>query len=165
VVPTSASQLELERSICITDPLRPSAAVKRARESGPLEGQSEILAVAAARRLAPDKLQKRLVGDVDAIVMRALRKEPHLRYNSIEQLASDVRRYLTREPVQARQGNWLYYSQRFVRRHAFGVTAGAAFVIFLVAFALVSNVQAQRIAAERDRVMQENSRAEQVSTF
>ena len=50
-VPASASQLELERSICITDPLRPSAAVKRARESGPLEGQSEILAVAAARRL------------------------------------------------------------------------------------------------------------------
>ena len=67
--------------------------------------------------------------------MRALRKEPQHRYNSIEQLASDVRRYLTREPVQARQGNWLYYSQRFVRRHAFGVTAGAAFVVFLVAFA------------------------------
>ena len=135
VVPASASQLELERSICITDPLRPSAAVKRARESGPLEGQSEILAVAAARSLAPEKLQKRLTGDIDAIVMRALRKEPQHRYNSIEQLASDVRRYLTREPVQARQGNWLYYSQRFMRRHAFGVSAGAAFIIFIIAFA------------------------------
>src|SRR5262249_10252513 len=164
VVPASASQLELERSICITDPLRPSAAIKRARDSGPLEGQSEILAVAAARRLAPDKLQKRLVGDIDAIVMRALRKEPQHRYNSIEQLATDIRRYLTREPVQARQGNWLYYSQRFVRRHAFGVTAGAAFVIFLVAFAMISTIQARRIAAERDRAQQENSRAEMVSS-
>jgi serine/threonine protein kinase/tetratricopeptide (TPR) repeat protein len=164
-VPASASQLELERSICITDPLRPSAAVKRARESGPLEGQSEILAVAAARKLTPDKLQKRLVGDIDAIVMRALRKEPQHRYNSIEQLASDIRRFLTREPVQARQGNWLYYSQRFIRRHAFGVSAGAAFFVFLVAFAMVSKIQAQRIAAERDRAQQQSSRAEKVSEF
>jgi tetratricopeptide (TPR) repeat protein len=165
VVPASASQLELERSICITDPLRPSAAVKRARESGPLEGQSEILAVAAARRLAPEKLQKRLVGDVDAIVMRALRKEPQHRYNSIEQLAADVRRYLTREPVQARQGNWFYYSQRFIRRHAFGVTAGATFIVFVIAFAIAMSVQTQRIAAERDTAEQQNERAEAVSQF
>ncbi|HKQ14055.1 MAG TPA: protein kinase [Steroidobacteraceae bacterium] len=164
-VPASASQLELERSICITDPPKPSAAVRRARDSGPLEGQSEMLAVAAARRLTPDKLQKRLVGDIDSIVLRALRKEPTHRYSSIEQLASDVRRYLAREPVQARQGNWLYYSQRFIRRHAFGVAAGATFVVFLVAFAMVSNIQAQRIAAERDRAMQENIRAEDVSEF
>jgi serine/threonine protein kinase/TolA-binding protein len=164
-VPASASQLELERSICITDPPKPSAAVRRARDSGPLEGQSEILAVAAARHLTPEKLQKRLIGDIDSIVLRALRKEPTHRYNSIEQFASDVRRYLAREPVQARQGNWLYYSQRFIRRHAFGVAAGATFIIFLIVFAMVSNLQAQRIAAERDRVMQENSRAEQVSQF
>ncbi len=158
VVPASASQLELERSICITDPLKPGAAVKRARESGPLEGQSEMLAVAAARKLTPEKLQKRLIGDIDAIVMRALRKEPQHRYNSIEQLASDVRRFLTREPVQARQGNWLYYSQRFIRRHAFGVTAGAAFVVFIIAFAIAMSVQTRRVAAERDT-------AETVSKF
>jgi tetratricopeptide (TPR) repeat protein/predicted Ser/Thr protein kinase len=164
-VPASASQLELERSICITDPLRPSAAVKRARESGPLEGQSEILAVAAARKLTPDKLQKRLVGDIDAIVMRALRKEPQHRYNSIEQLASDIRRFLTREPVQARQGNWLYYSQRFIRRHAFGVASGAAFIVFIIAFAIAMSVQTQRVAAERDRAEQEGERAETVSDF
>jgi tetratricopeptide (TPR) repeat protein len=164
-VPATASQLELERSICITDPLRPSAAVKRARDSGPLEGQSELLAVAAARRLTPEKLQKRLTGDIDAIVMRALRKEPQHRYNSIEQLAADVRRYLSREPVSARQGNWLYYSQRFVRRHAFGVSAGAAFIVFIIAFAIAMSVQRQRIAEQRDRAEQENERAERVSKF
>jgi tetratricopeptide (TPR) repeat protein len=165
VVPGSASQLEMERSICITDPLRPSAAVKRARESGPLEGQSEILAVAAARRLTPEKLQKRLVGDIDSIVMRALRKEPQHRYNSIEQFASDVRRFLSREPVQARQGNWVYYSQRFIRRHAFGVTAGAAFIVFIIAFAITMSIQTQRIAAERDRVREESDSAKMVSDF
>ncbi|HEX7013379.1 MAG TPA: serine/threonine-protein kinase, partial [Steroidobacteraceae bacterium] len=79
-VPASASQLELERSICITDPPRPSAAVRRAMESGPLEGQSEITAIALARGLTPDKLRRRLLGDLDAIIMRALRKEPQHRY-------------------------------------------------------------------------------------
>src|SRR5262249_47940032 len=143
----------------------PSGAVKRARESGPLEGQSEILAVAVARKLTPEKLQKRLLGDIDAIIMRALRKEPQHRYNSIEQFASDVRRFLTREPVQARQGNWLYYSQRFVRRHAFGVSAGAAFVLFIIAFAVAMSIQTQRVAAERDRAAQEGERAETVSAF
>jgi eukaryotic-like serine/threonine-protein kinase len=165
LVPASASQLELERSICISDPLRPSAAVKRARESGPLEGQSEMLAVAVARRVTPEKLQKRLVGDIDAIIMRALRKEPQHRYGSIEQLAADVRRYLSREPVSARQGNWLYYSQRFVRRHAFGVSAGSAFVIFIIAFGIAMSVQSERIREQRDLAQQEGKRAERVSTF
>jgi eukaryotic-like serine/threonine-protein kinase len=164
-VPASASQLELERSICITDPQRPSAAIRRIRENGPIEGQSEILAVAMARGLTPEKLQRRLVGDIDAIVMRALRKEPQHRYNSIEQLASDVRRFLSREPVHARQGNWLYYSQRFIRRHAFGVSAAGAFVMFIVAFAIAMSVQTQRVATERDRAEQEGERAEIVSQF
>src|SRR5262249_40238483 len=86
-------------------------------------------------------------------------------YGSVEQLAADIRRYLTREPVTARQGNWLYYSQRFVRRHAFGVSAGAAFLIFIIAFAITMSVQTQRIARERDRAAQEGERAEQVSKF
>ena len=129
-VPASASQLELERSICVTDPLRPSAAVRRAMET-----RAGRRAIGSRPRSpwraasTPDKLQRQLIGDIDAIVMRALRKEPQHRYGSVEQLAADMRRYLSREPVLARQGNWLYYSQRFVRRHAFGVTAGGAFLV------------------------------------
>jgi tetratricopeptide (TPR) repeat protein len=94
--------------------------------------------------------------------MRALRKEPQHRYNSIEQLASDVRRFLTREPVQARQGNWLYYSQRFIRRHAFGVTAGAAFMVFIVAFAIAMSVQTQRVLSERDTYMSTSEFMEEI---
>jgi len=165
VVPSSASQLELERSICITDPQRPSAAVRRAIEVGPIEGQSSIAAIALARDLTPDRLHRRLLGDIDAIVMRALRKEPEHRYSSVEQFAADIRRYLAREPVQARQGNWVYYSQRFVRRHAIGVSAGAIFVALILAFAVTMSIQRQRIAEERDRATQESERAEKVSNF
>ncbi|WP_129642421.1 serine/threonine-protein kinase [Peristeroidobacter agariperforans] len=165
-VPSSASQLELERSICISDPQRPSTAVKKAMEAAEAaEGESAIAAIALARGLQPDRLQKRLLGDIDAIVMRALRKEPQHRYGSVEQLAADVRRYLSAEPVVARQGNWLYYSQRFVRRHAFGVSAGAFLIVVIVVFAVAMSIQNQRIAAERDRAANESKSAQAVSEF
>jgi len=165
VVPGSASQLELERSICVSDPQRPSAAVRRAADNVPVEGQSSMQALATVRGLTPDRLQRKLLGDIDAIIMRALRKEPQHRYGSVEQLTADINRYLAREPVQARQGNWLYYSQRFTRRHAFGVSVGVGFVGFVLAFAIVMSVQRERIAAERDRATQESERAEKVSNF
>jgi serine/threonine protein kinase/Flp pilus assembly protein TadD len=165
IVPGSASQLELERSICITDPQRPSAAIRRAVETGPVDGQSNIAAIAMARQANPDRLQRRLLGDIDAIVMRALRKEPEHRYGSIEQFAADIRRYLSREPVQARQGNWIYYSQRFVRRHALGVSAGVILMSVILAFAITMSIQRERIAEERDRATQEGARAEKVSEF
>jgi eukaryotic-like serine/threonine-protein kinase len=164
-VPNSASQLELERSICISDPQRPSTAVRRAMESEPREGESSIAAISIARNSSPDRLHKRLLGDIDAIVMRALRKEPQHRYGSVEQLAADVRRYLSREPVVARQGNWLYYSQRFVRRHTFGVTAGLLFILVIIGFAIAMSIQAQRIAAERDKAENESQSAQAVSEF
>src|SRR5690606_25079072 len=108
-VPTSSSQLELERSICLSDPDKPSVAVA----SGVQEGRFPMAAIAEARCLSVGRLQRALAGDIDAIAMRALRKEPQHRYGSVEQLAADIRRYLSNEPVQARQGNWLYYTQRF----------------------------------------------------
>lgn len=163
-VPSSASQLELERTICISDPSRPSAAVRKAAV-GSAESSAQIGTIAANRGLSVEKLERRLQGDIDAIVMRALRKEPQHRYGSAEQLADDIRRYLAKEPVHARQGNWAYYSNRFIRRHAFGVSAGLTFAVFLAAFAIAMSVQTQRIAAERDRAEVEGERAERVSEF
>jgi serine/threonine protein kinase/tetratricopeptide (TPR) repeat protein len=162
VVPSSASQLELERSICVSDPPKPSAMVKRATDAGLVAGQTPFATLALARGLTPERLASRLVGDIDSIVMRALRKEPQHRYGSVEQLTGDIRRYLNREPVSARQGNWLYYSQRFVRRHAFGVFAGSVFVALIVGFAVVTSVQSQRLAAERDRATRESEAADKV---
>ncbi|MET0658223.1 MAG: protein kinase [Steroidobacteraceae bacterium] len=164
VVPSSTTQLELERLICISDPPRPSTAIKRAIED-PAQGSAHVQDIANARDLSAERLASRLNGDLDAICMRALRKEPQHRYSSVEQLANDVRRYLANEPVSARQGNWFYYTHRFVRKHAFGVSAAVTFVLFVIAFAIVMSVQAQRIAAERDRATQERARAETVSSF
>lgn len=161
----AVSQLELERSICIMDPARPSVMIdKLAGDQGsvnPLDPK----AIATARGVSPKRLRQELIGDLDAIVMRALRKEPERRYTSVEQLVEDIKRQLEQQPVLARQGNWLYYSKRFVRRHAVGVGMSAAGVTALLAFSIVVFVQKQSIAEQRDLAKQESARAESVSNF
>jgi serine/threonine protein kinase/TolA-binding protein len=161
----ATSQLEMERSICVADPPRPSANVLRAIQSGPDKGDQAIAALALARSMSPERLRRRLVGDIDAIVMRALRKEPQHRYSSVERLVADIRHYLDNEPVQARQGNWVYYTQRFVRRHTTAVVASGGFLVFLTAVAVVMSIQRQSIAAALERATHDRERAEKVSQF
>lgn len=162
---SAASQLELERSICVSDPLRPSAAVRGARR-GPLEdGQISIGELCRARACTPERLERDLVGDVDSIIMRAMRKEPNHRYGSIEQFMADIRRYLSNEPVLARQGNWVYHTQRFVRRNRWPVAASATFVALL--FSAITMLSLSRAATQRalDEATREYARAEAVSEF
>jgi serine/threonine protein kinase/TolA-binding protein len=161
----ATSQLEMERSICVADPPRPSANIQRVMQSPAAEGEQPIAALALARGISPERLRRRLVGDLDAIIMRALRKEPQHRYSSVERLVADIRHYLDSEPVQARQGNWVYYTQRFIRRHTTAVIASAGFLIFVVAVAIVMSIQRQSIAAALERATHERESAEEVSQF
>ncbi|HEX2493286.1 MAG TPA: serine/threonine-protein kinase, partial [Steroidobacter sp.] len=163
-LPQSANQLEMERAICVLDAPRPSTAVNRAMYAS-AAGEPTMAELARMRGLTPERLRRRLMGDLDSIVMRALRKEPERRYSSVERLVADIRHHLANEPVQARQGNWLYYTQRFVRRHTMAVAAGAAFLMFLVGVAIVMSVQRQNIATALDQAMQDRERAETVSKF
>lgn len=162
---SATTQLEMERSICVADPPRPSSNVLRAMQSPPAQDEQPIAALAHARGVSPERLRRRLVGDLDAIVMRSLRKEPQHRYSSVERLVADIRHYLDNEPVQARQGNWVYYTQRFVRRHTTAVIASAGFLIFVVAVAIVMSIQRQSIAAALERATHERESAEEVSQF
>jgi len=146
----SSDQMQLQTAICSTDPVKPSATLSA---KDPAASN-----VATTRSTTPSKLKRALAGDIDAIVLRALRKEPDRRYGSVEQLISDIQKHLVGDPVTARRGNKLYYASRFLRRHAFITSVGVTATSLLIAFAIHTWIQAQRIAAERDR-------AEIVSTF
>jgi serine/threonine-protein kinase len=107
--------------------------------------------VARARRTTPDKLVRALLGDLDNIVMMALRKEPERRYRSASQFGEDIRRHLAGLPVAARRDTWHYRTGKFIRRHPFGVGTAIAGVLLLSGYAVTLVVQNERIRAEQER--------------
>lgn len=109
--------------------------------------------------------RRELRGDLDSIVMRALRKEPERRYASVEQLADDLRRWQRDEPILARHGERSYRVAKFLRRNSLGVSFAAAVVTVVAIFVGVLLVQSDRLAAERDAARLERNRARASSEF
>jgi serine/threonine protein kinase/tetratricopeptide (TPR) repeat protein len=134
------SPAEIERTVRDTAIEEPSKVA--GRMTGPLTGLSRSLA-----------------GDLDNIVLTAMRKEPERRYQSVEQFSEDIRRYLAGMPVMARKDTFGYRSGKFVRRHK----AGVAILALLEILAVVMTIQAARIARERDRANQEAATARAVT--
>ncbi len=112
-----------------------------------------------------DVSRRRLSGDLDAIVSRALRKEPHERYPSVEALAEDVRLHLRGLPVRARRDDWSYRTGKLLRRNAGVVSGGVLLLIVGVSFTVNTVLQARAVARERDRAEAERAAAERVSGF
>ncbi|HEX9736938.1 MAG TPA: serine/threonine-protein kinase [Thermoanaerobaculia bacterium] len=102
--------------ICYRKPEPPSVAVTHRAD---LPDGSELAprALARARSTTPWRLRRRLAGDLDAIVGRALRKPPEERYPSASELGIDVARHLMGHPVRARRPTLLYRAAKLVRRH------------------------------------------------
>ena len=90
-------------------------------------------------------------GDLDTILMKALRKEPHQRYLSVEAFADDLGRFLDGKPVAARRPTFAYRTRKFLRRHWLPAAASAAVLVTLIAGAAVLALQAQRLERERDK--------------
>ncbi len=157
---------EIERAVLEQDPQKPSTAVSRietAEQADQPEATPE--AVSRARRTRPDRLRRRLTGDLDNIVLKALRKEPRRRYGSIEQLAEDLRRYQEGLPVAARPATLRYRAGKFLRRHRFGTAAIATIVLLALGLAVSMWLQAARIAHERDQARRERDKAQAVAAF
>ncbi len=153
---------EMARIICQQKPEAPS--VRIARLIARARQQKCEIEIERAERIgqdrgsSTDRLARRLRGDIDTIVLNALRKEPERRYRSVNQFAEDIRLYRESLPIVARADSWNYRAGKFVRRHYAGVATSGLVVSLLVAFAVVTTIQNQRIAAERDL-------AREVSTF
>jgi non-specific serine/threonine protein kinase/serine/threonine-protein kinase len=98
-----------------------------------------------------EKLRRQLAGELDAIVMMALRKEPQRRYSSVEQLSEDIRRHLEGRPVRARPDTMTYRAGKFVKRHKVGIGAVALLVLTLIGGVVATAWQARIARAERAR--------------
>ena len=135
----------LEQIVCQTPAVPPS--VRVAQEAEPR--------TAAARRSSNSALARQLTGDLDAIVLRALEKEPANRYPSVGELVADVRCYRRGLPVAAADGGHVYRAGKFVTRHRMPLAWTA--VVLVVAGWLLT-----QLADERLRALREAERAEHV---
>jgi serine/threonine-protein kinase len=131
--PRDRSVLSLERAVLEQDPEGASTAIARAADSADRREGALGSLVSERRATTPAGLRRQLRGDLDNIVLTALRKEPERRYPSVQHLRDDIRRYLERRPVSARPATWGYRARRFVRRHRVGVAAAALVAASLVA--------------------------------
>jgi tetratricopeptide (TPR) repeat protein len=116
--------------------------------------------IAESRGTSTKRLKRALDGDLDNIVLMAMRKEPERRYGSAEQMASDIQRSLEGKPVIARRDTVSYRTSKFVKRHWLPLSAAAAATFMIIAFSVTTFEQSVRIAAERDRAAQQRERAE-----
>jgi predicted Ser/Thr protein kinase len=103
-----------------------------------------------------------LRGDFDAIVAKAVRKEPAHRYATVEALKGDIEHALHGEPVAARAGARLYVFGRFLRRYRWVTVAVAAVLVSLALGLGAASWQAQRAAIERDAARRDAAREEAV---
>ena len=116
---------DIVQAVIETEPEKPSASITRA-------DTTTAQTVSETRDEIPEKLQRRLRGDLDNIVLKALRKEPERRYASVEQFSEDIRRHLEGLPVIARPDTFLYRTSKFVSRHKGGVAAAIIVLLTLV---------------------------------
>lgn len=176
------SNEEARRVVCLQPPLPPSEAITvrasrlRNIESTPLVApqapavheppaptpstRSDV-DVPRTRGVSSTRLRSLLRGDLDIIVLMALRKEPQRRYVSAEQFSADLGRYLSGLPVQARRDTLAYRASKFVRRHALAVGTTAVAVGLLAGEAGLLYQQRQALRAQQQALLSTNHRLDE----
>jgi serine/threonine protein kinase len=148
----TGSTQDIVQAVCTTDAQKPSLAVSRVETAkNPASRTLRLDELSAARGSSPEKLRKRLNGDLDNIVLMSLEKDPARRYRSVEQLQEDLRRHLANVPVLARNDTVWYRTSKFVNRNKAGVIFSAAFVLALLSGMAITLHEANVARRERAR--------------
>ncbi len=142
---TTRTPENIQRVVFDTEPASPSARVRE------LDPSNDVAGAAAARSTTPDRLARRLRGDLDNIVSMAMRKEPARRYPSVDRFADDLRRHLANEPVVARPDTFGYRADRFVRRHVLATASALSIATLIVVGGALFAWKARVADRERDQ--------------
>lgn len=156
---TSENAQDLEREICETDPKKPSHRITEQISIGASSTSEEL---GRQRSTTVARLSKGLMGDLDNIVLMALRKEPDRRYASPRAMMEDINRYLNHRPVTARPNSLVYSASKYLRRNRLPLAVAGVFLATIVGLSLYYT---GKLADERDVARLEARRAEEVSGF
>jgi serine/threonine protein kinase len=139
---------ELARVICDEEPDKPSTAITKT-DQGTAQQPARMEELSRKRSTEPDRLERRLKGDLDNILLKAMRKEPQRRYASVEQFSEDLYRHLANLPVSAHEDSLRYRTEKFVRRNVVPVTAGVIAVLSLLAGLVFTTIAFRQAQKER----------------
>lgn len=153
---TTRTPAEVRRTVAEDAPRPPSTLAETA---------DVCVEAARARRSAPRQLARRLRGDLDTIVLSALRKEPERRYPSVEALAADIRRHLQQLPVSARRDTVLYRTGKFMRRHTLVTALGLLSILLLAGGVAAFAWQARVAERQRDEAVIARAQSEAITSF
>ncbi|MEO6655155.1 MAG: serine/threonine-protein kinase [Pyrinomonadaceae bacterium] len=145
----TTSFVEIIRHISTDEPVRPSDAANQAVSPSPHPRVSASL----------------LKGDLDNIVLMALRKEPERRYKSVGDFVEDVGRHMQNLPVSARPSTFRYRSEKFIKRNKIAALAASVIVLAILSGLIVSLWQADVARRQRDLANAEKLKAEHINQF
>ncbi len=148
---------QLERLALEVDPPPPSTQIA--------PGSATAAAAGEARGVPAPVLRRQLEGDLDTIVLKAIRKEPEARYPSALSLAEDLDRHMAGLPVHARPATARYRIRKFIRRNRAPVSGAAAVFVILSGLTTVTLYQSERVRQESARVARERDKALEVRSF
>ncbi len=153
---TSTSAEEVRKAICDRQPTPPSTALSQFPEPTAEVPTNDVIdphEISQRRKTDRRRLQRHLSGDLDNIILMALRKEPERRYASASELRDDIRRYRNGEPVRARKNTLLYTTKRLMSRHYVATAACGVALLALIAGSTIAtlgwmNASAANLRAE-----------------
>ncbi len=165
---------EIELLLGESEPEKPSTVVSRSATTQDMSdassrhsAETEAYPAAGTGRSAASRartraLKQALEGDVDAIVMKALRVKPSQRYDSVERLAADIESYQRGLPVAARAGSWRYRTEKWARRNRRALAGAVALLALVISFVAALALQAERVRRERDQARLESDKKSRV---
>lgn len=159
------SAFDIARMITETEPQMPSTVIHTVEED---HDQTTPESVSRMREGSPDRLSRRLRGDLDNIVLMAMRKEPPRRYLSVELFSEDIRRHLAGLPVTAQKDTLAYRGSKFVRRNKIAVAAATFALLTIVVSAIIGGIiqwRANQQAKFLQEFGQEAARMEGIMRF
>lgn len=152
---------EIIKSICETEPERPSSVVSQnpAKEKGATFENKNPRTLGQRLLTNPKPLR----GDLDNIILKSLRKEAERRYSSVEQFSEDIRRYIVGLPVVASADTWAYHAAKFIRRNRLAFNASVLILLTLIGGLAATLWQNQIARRERDRAERRSDNLRKVS--
>jgi serine/threonine protein kinase len=153
-----SSPAELIKAVVDSDPIRASDAVAVVDESS-----ADEVVPAMVRTTSGAKLRRTLRGDLDTILLKALKRDPKERYTSVSALADDLRRYLKSEPIGARPDTLIYRAEKFVRRNRSAVLLATLAFLGITAGLVGTLLQSRTARTQRDLALRQLARAERMT--